>query len=932
MLSEQQINNMSVEELEAYERQLIKDQNPQSLTDDELDSLTIEELEALEKKLNQQETKTLDNRYTDLSEYYEDRLQRGLTATPSMAYAAYQSLVGIPLIEGKGYTDSFEEGMKRFGENYMVAQNYIADTVGMDLGDMNKKAPNTLHKYAGTGVEFMADPFGALWKTGVKLTNLLSSESAKKLAGREATLFTMGTSSEIGGDVGAEAEKAITGTDKGIGRTLGSFAAPFGTSYITKPVVQTGFDLTKKLGGKVWEVKSNPQVASDALATTWTKNILKKIKAENPDIDTIVKDLEQIGIKWDAGNFPLIAAASEGTAKSAMIHLAKTNSTYRDGFLKELRRVAKLIEDNADQIFGKRYAPISEEGVSTALKKRSEYFLNKRIQIDERIEKLQEGFEPTMSATERGKKIANLVEEREALVRKEMKPEYKKVEDMAANVTIPKEAVSDLWNFIKKANVEDLFATAPKPIRDAFKALEPVEVLNNKGRKIVVGKDEFNRPIYRTEFRELTFKQFDSLKRAVNRFKRERNLNPDEARKLATFENEIGFYNPKTGERTGLRSYLPENIDVALRDVDRVYYEKIGIPFDVEAIAQIGRKRYFTEVSDVILKNRESVEQFINVGGKPGEVIARDAMNAKILKESIDADGVLDGKKFQKSLRKNKDVIDSIPGMRDEVATMSKDASYLFKRMATLDDALKIERKKVADNFIVSSGYAPNYRSLIEQMINTPKTRKKILNDVKKLDSSTRDSVLSSIRREFIESLQSRAGGAYEFLFTRDGLVNPSNRDLLTDLFGKQYVSDLKDFARVVDILPNIDAKKLNSVILKENTDIVSKTLPGVDLAYLQSAARDRISSIQFRIARVFSKMQQFKTGKDIDRQTYELLMDPDGMKKFTNATAGMEFGIKMTDYRKLLGTMRELFPVYIYGGAKGTTSTQNEPINTRIQ
>jgi len=51
MLSEQQLNSMSVEELEAYERQLMKDENPQSLTDAELDSLSLEELEALEKNL-----------------------------------------------------------------------------------------------------------------------------------------------------------------------------------------------------------------------------------------------------------------------------------------------------------------------------------------------------------------------------------------------------------------------------------------------------------------------------------------------------------------------------------------------------------------------------------------------------------------------------------------------------------------------------------------------------------------------------------------------------------------------------------------------------------------------------------------------------------------------------------------------------------------
>jgi len=135
--------------------------------------------------------------------------------------------------------------------------------------------------------------------------------------------------------------------------------------------------------------------------------------------------------------------------------------------------------------------------------------------------------------------------------------------------------------------------------------------------------------------------------------------------------------------------------------------------------------------------------------------------------------------------------------------------------------------------------------------------------------------------------------------------------------------------------LPNLDTKKLNSIVAKENTDIVSRFLPGVDLPYVQSNFRQQIIGMATKIFRIFSKMQTFKTQKTIDRQVYELLMDPDGMRKFMNATAGMKFGIKPTDYRKLLGAMREIFPVYLYGGFKssvGSEETQNTPISTRIQ
>lgn len=144
MFSEEQLRSMSVEELGALERRMSGDLDINSMTDDELKNLTIEQLEDLERQLNKQETPHTGNIgatdpgvYTDLSEYYGDRIQRGLTATPSLAGALYRTLIKDPFTEGAA--ESWEELYQRFGENYMAYQEGYQDLFGMEVDQTGKE-------------------------------------------------------------------------------------------------------------------------------------------------------------------------------------------------------------------------------------------------------------------------------------------------------------------------------------------------------------------------------------------------------------------------------------------------------------------------------------------------------------------------------------------------------------------------------------------------------------------------------------------------------------------------------------------------------------------------------------------------------------------------------------------------------------------------
>lgn len=900
-------SSMTDEELKAFGQQFETTSTPQNTTVS-FGDMSNEELIAYGERL----TQPIENRYTDLGEYYGDRVQSGITATPSMVGAGIKTVLIDPFT--KGGPDTFGELYERFGENYMNYQHGYQDMFGMDVDKTGKKPPNDVHRYVGAGVEAFSDPYGLLVKTGGKIANVI---------GRVIGLQTIGMSAEAGGDIGGTIEEAVTGEpETGAYRTVGSLAGTIPGAVISKPVTSTLFKTGESALRKYKEIKANPADAQQAYATTYVKGVLEKIVEENPDVESILKDLNKIGVKWDSGDFPLIAAANQSpTAHSQLVKLAKTNSTYRHGFEMELKRMKDLVESNADRIFGNRYAelPWSDAAIKKGLQARQQRLIKARSNIDDRIQNLQDKLDPSMSDFDRGVAIKKLVDQREKLARAELKPIYDDLinEATAKGVHVPAEVVGDFYMFIEANAVRDLFGKLTDVDKQVFKKLKP-KMKTDKGIEI-------------PEFKSMSFAQVESLKRAINRLKRSP-MSKTEMRKLQDFEKQFDIVREnlytKGTEIRGMQTPggSANSFNERLRGVDKLYYEKVGLPFDTEAIAQIGKKRYSTEVANIILKNREALDQYMNVAGAEGPQLARDAMIAK-LHSKVVVNGVLDRRKLAKELANNKDVIDGIPGMKGELDNLQMDADYLGMRMGTLDDALKAERSKVADHFLSTSGFAPDYKTLTAGMINSPSSLKKFLGDIKSLDSSTKAAVMERVRREFVENLKSQPMGAYEFM------MNPRNKKVLNDIMGKGYTQDLKDFAKVIDAMHGIDVKKLGATINKVELDAVGKIAPGLDAKYVSSQIRDRISNIVMKMTRLASKMLDYKTAQGMDRSVFELLVDRDGMKKVNAAVAKMDFNIDTPlKVKEITGLIKEILPVYMYTGMKTAVSHEAEEIERKIQ
>jgi len=936
------MDSMTDEELQAFANQLETEVTPLSQGNVvDFDKMTDEELLAYATQL-EQGTQS-ENRYDSLTEYYGDRIQSGLTSTPSMVGAIwrtffldpgqkdmairkeYQEITGNPLdrefrladdgtdeilnqLLEKYNQDPEKPLYQKFGENFMNYQHGYQELFGMDVDNTGMKPPNDVHRYLGAGVEAFSDPYGLLVKTGLKITNI---------AARAFGLNIIGTGSEAGGDIGGAMQEAYTGEpETGTWRMAGGLIAVGPSAVASKPITSAAFKGGTSLYNKYKQIKADPSSAQQAYTTTYVKGILAKIVEENPNIESILGDLNKIGIKWDAGNFPLIAAAAESpTAHSQLVKLAKTNATYRQGFMEELNRMKNLVESNADRIFGNRYAemPWSDAAIKSGLQVRQQRLIKARSNIDDRIQNLQDRLGPAMSDFDRGEAIKKLMAKRESLARAEVQPLYDDlILNRAKDVTIPSDAVENFWRYVKDNNIRDLFGKGSVADKKILKLLKPRKVKNE-----ATGQMELVSP-------ELSMAQVDSLKRLVNKLKRQP-LDRSEMRKVMQLDEALG-HTDKNGVRTGLRSFLPEKFDLELQSIDRLYYEKVGLPFDKEAIAQIGKKRYSSEVANIILKNREALDQYLNVAGREGPQLARDAMIAKIHGKVV-IDGVINQKKLALELKKNEAVIDGIPGMRKELDKLQSDSDYLFMRMGTLDDALKVEAKKVADHFLSTSGFAPDYNTLVKGLMNNRKNLGKFMDDLKMLDPSTRNAVLASTRREFVEVIKTQPGGAFNYL------TNPKNASSINKIMGKGYSKDLKDFAKVIDAMNGIDIKKLGATIEHAELDWLAQKFPGISSKYASSQYRDRISNVVMKMTRLISKMVDYKNSKAMDQSVFELLTDRDGMKKVIDMTAKMDFKIdNPLKYKQLVGTIKEVLPVYMYTSVKTNVSHEAEKIEQKIQ
>ncbi len=844
-------------------------------------------------------------------DYIANQAKLGLTDTAVLGQAILDTFLIEPvkgLVTGKGEKGGIGE---RFGRNVQRLQQTAAKITGAETG---MKAPGVGSEIVGGGARMLSDPIGYLGVgPAVKTTSKLSdwaTQAATNITARAGSLFGLGATAETGGIVGEQVEKRLGGTGE-TGKAIGTVSTAL-AGIPSAAALEQGIKSLTNVGKQIYDkyrlVKTDPASANEAYASGAAKRLLEKIAADlpvNQKIDDIVTEYNRIGDIVSKDQIPLMVAMSDNAiVKSQVQKLAKENPQFRQRVESELQNLASAIDQRSELLFGPRYAAVQPQGINIRP-------AQKRIEaIDDQIENLSSKFIPTERQETIGKAIENLVEARRKTVAAEIKPVYQSIVTDAtkAGAQLPEAQVESIYRFVEQNNLRDIFGRNTPIDRQIISRLAP--------EKLETGEEVF---------KPLSFENVDSLKRAINEFQRER-LTLDEARRINQLEN---FVNEA-------RQAIPGDFNQRLIDTDRLFYEKIGIPFSAQGIKDIDAKRYAEQVAPVIIKNSSSLNQFLNAVGPEGVQVANNAIIADAYNKVIKND-VLDYKALRNYIRQKDSVLDQLPEMRQMLNTALIDDATLRVARSNIDELKKAADKRIADNFVISvkddKGVAvPNYTEIANKLFTDPNFFKKITKDLKDLDPASSKAVYNSIRAEIVNKAREFPDGGLNFL------ADPKNAKVINQVFGQGYQASIRDFIKLSDAVNRANVDDISAVLMRAELDLVNKKLtelgiPGLDAPFITSTFRDRIASIPQKIVRLATRVNTAQLKEATDKAIGELLLDKDGLEKLSKVARTMDFKINNpTNFKKIQDTFKSIAPRYIYGGAKEATMEQFEEQPAQVE
>jgi hypothetical protein len=801
--------------------------------------------------------------------------------------------------ESKPMLESVLEAVKESQERVSP----VFEAVGVKPPDLDMVAPGPISQIAGAAVETLADPLSYIG-LGAPTKALL----ATKTAGRAAGEATTGAAAETGAMLGEEAEKAITGEEGIVGRTVGALTGAVGSAVPRGIATRTGEDVVSQIMQNRALLKESPEGAEQAYAKGTAKRLLTAAtEAEGAgELQDLIGQINDASRFVNKGDAPLvIAMADNPVIRQQIQRLAITRPEFR----KKVNDLIKAAEGDVQRktgfLFGERYAADIPEGAQINIQN----IARRRQNLDKELNEKFAFVRPFEDTEDFGRRVEALVEQKKRLARAEVAPEYDALLEEARRqgIRMPEEGTQLIYDFVRDNNIRDIFGRGTAVDRRIMSFLKPKEVEEAVTPRILgpEGAPISELAAEQIQYPTLSFDNVESLKKEINLIKR-KSLSDSERRKINDLEKIVDE----------ARDTIPGNFSDRLREVDLKYYQKVGVPFSEQGIREIDAKRYAEQIAPVIVKNAEAYRQFVRaVGPEQGNTLAERAiLNELYEKAAKGGAGLLSPTVVAKYVRDKGEIIDNIPGLKEKLQKAVVDDTQLRAEISSLDKAAKEAQKRVADNYLTQTEF-PDYESLTRNFMRNPKIRAKLLRDIGDLDANTAKAVRNSLRAEVINSGRSQGN-------LLDYVSAPENKAAIEQLFGPGYLPALRKIALFGDKVASADVSRLGTQIPRESMDVVAQVFPGLDVPYLSSNFRDRITSLPQKIIRILSKYNSARLQIATDDAIEELLLDPNGVKKLGNTISEVNFKFdNPVALNKIAESLSQTVPQATYDAFKVTLS-----------
>ena len=487
--------------------------------------------------------------------------------------------------------------------------------------------------------------------------------------------------------------------------------------------------------------------------------------------------------------------------------------------------------------------------------------------IDARILELSSTLQQAPGRTDVGERLTSLISAKQKAAFNDVSPKYTKlIEDSeAAGIRLPGEVAKDLKTFVTSQSNDDVFNKFPQlysAIKSVFRGeIKPVS--KNLSEKYTFA-------IQPETFKDYSLKDLDSLKRATNKALRETQRGSDQYRIVRELKTQV--------------DNAIDNVDPVFsapyRAIDKEYAARVGLPFNEQGIINIDRAKFVEQSVPAMTKNASSLRQTMDiVGDSPeGIKIVKDAFlfdignNKSIINT---ATGELNPAQLRRYITSNKEKIDLVPGLRDDLENLGSRVGVLRDNRTAILDAEKAAKIEKIDNLWTQAyGTSGGITGVVKQALNNPQQLDALLAVAGK-DRVAKEGIKSAV----LDDLLSAPGDRLALLNT--------NREALSKVFGKEGTQQLTDIVEASQRLKD-NPFKMNiniNTITKSKFEKDFGSRPETSLGELRNQIMTAPRVFINHVSRFFSN----NANKNEAAEVQKFLLDPKALNDAANLVTELD-------------------------------------------
>lgn len=667
----------------------------------------------------------------------------------------------------------------------------------------------------------------------------------------------------MGGEVGQQVAQKFGEQYRPLGEMVGGVGGGVATNTAVRnlPEMAAGVMAGRGIGSEAAQV-------SDMLGSVRARNKLQTALDANPNLGSdlaAAKEIEtKLGVKLPIGAQSkgdttltgLLASETSRGENAAFTALIKRQEDEALAAVKEAQKKLAGDPKNAELRAEAEAKKVELENArrQTAFAMKQENATRRIDEIDTKLNSLSNSAFGTLAGKEDvGNRIRNLLDAKEAIIKKELSPQYDSLlkQAKADNVELESTQVANLWNFIKSSKAEDVFAKFPALYPKITAVFAPKQA-STFSPKFAEKYPNLVKSAQGT-FKPASIDDIDSLKRTLNKAIGS-STDSDQLRMLFAFKKEFD---------NSLNS-LPEEFITSYRNLDKEYAKRLGIPFSEAGVVSVDKARFVENVVPQLTTKPSAVRQILAATDNSPEAakIVEDAFMMKIGQTQgiVSPDGAINPSKLRLFVENNKEAIDQVPGLRGKLFRLGTDVSQLKDaRSAILEQQKNAKVEEFSNVWSQAFGSRGGFEGYVESALKTPAQLNELV-------------LLAGTDKNLHQGLKSAVLDIGMKSADKIGFFDDNVKTMNT-LFGSEYSKQVKMLLDAAQRLEQFPLRTKINQSISQQTGFQQAT--GSRPEQVASEARNQVLGPFRMAANILSRFVQNRSSKSESAEIQEFLSNP---------------------------------------------------------